>query len=291
MKTQAPQLQSAQSQPPQDLTKKQNFLLKDDLKGLTPEEKTKFYLDLCSFLGLSPITKPFGIYEFQGKETLYIKADAFDQLCAKNKVSRKIVPQQIVTQHGVANQDFILLGEGNEQTYLVKVEASIKVDGELVVAEDIAEVLIKEEKFEWRGFGNDKKKVSIGFHRNTNALMKAITKAYRRAAKKLISLGAVLLEDDLSDSSGIREINLQNGEVIGGKNKKDILDLALPAPWKGFTNLRELDDQDSEKLHTLFVELETAKRSAKGLTEQWGTVFEKLKTHFDSLESQTTIGG
>lgn len=260
----------------QSLQKQENFILKDDLKGLSGPEKTKFYLDLCSHLGLSPITKPFGIYDFQGKEVLYIKADAFDQLCAKQKVSRRIVQQQVATANGIINQDFVTMGDGNDQTYLVKVEASITVDGEKVFAEDIAEVPVKEEKFEWTGWGNDRKKVSKGMHRNTNALMKAITKAYRRAAKKLISVGSVLLEDDLETSTNARDLNLSTGDVVGGPSEKNPLDVALPAKWKGFSTLKEIDEKDSELLSVLFKELTEAK-ATKGLSEQWNTVLQVIE--------------
>lgn len=261
------------------LSKSEAFVLKDDLKSLTSEQKKDFYLDLCAYLGISSITKPFGIYEFQGKEVLYIKADAFDQLCAKNKVSRKIMQQEVATPHGIIKQDFVMMGEGKDQAYLVKVEASIKVDGELVVAEDVAEVLINEEKFEWSGTYGNKTKVSKGFSRNTNALMKAVTKAYRRAAKKLISLGPVMLEDDV-EREGMRDLNLQNGAVVGGPNKKDILDLALPRVWKGFNNLKDIDNTDSEKLFELYTELSNKTE----LSEEWKSVLVFLDKYYSSLK-------
>jgi len=261
------------------LSKSEAFVLKDDLKSLTSEQKKDFYLDLCNYLGISSITKPFGIYEFQGKEVLYIKADAFDQLCAKNKVSRKIMQQEVATPHGIIKQDFVMMGEGKDQAYLVKVEASIKVDGELVVAEDIAEVLINEEKFEWSGSYGSKTKVSKGYSRNTNALMKAVTKAYRRAAKKLISLGPVMLEDDV-EREGMRDLNLQNGAVVGGSNQKDVLDVALPKAWKGFNNLSEIDKQDSEKLFELYTEL----KSKQNLPEEWKSVLEVLNNYYINIK-------
>ncbi len=266
---------------PSDLAKQESFILKDDLKGLTGAEKTKFYIDLCNYIGLSPITKPFGIYEFQGKEVLYIKADAFDQLCAKNKVSRRILSQDVVTQAGIIKQDFIIMGEGNEQAYLVKVEASRMIDGEKVLAEDVSVVPVLEEQFKWVGGSRQ----SQGYKKNFNSLMKAITKAYRRAAKKLISLGSVILEDDIEDQASVRDLNLETGDVVGGKNEGDILDIALPTAWRGFKTLKEIDMIDAALLDTLEKELIKSKET-KGLSEGWKTVLERIDQHLTKVERE-----
>ena len=150
------------------------------------------------------------------------------------------------------------------------------IDGQKVLAEDMAEVLVKDEKFKWV----NGQKQSTGFHRNTNSLMKAITKAYRRAAKKLISVGPVMLEDDLESAQDARELNLTTGDVVGGANTVDALNVALPSVWRGFKTLREMDDKDSELLSVLQKELTDAKASAKGLSTQWTQVLQVIEKHF-----------
>lgn len=248
--------------------KEENFLLKDDLISLTSAEKAKFYKDLCTHIGVDPITKPFGLYSLQGKEVLYIKANCFDQLCAKNRVSRKIIPQDVIIGEKVIKQDFVTMGDPSifsEVCYLVKVEASKIIEGEKVTAEDIAQV----PQFEWNKF--DKK-----WTRNNNALMKAVTKGYRRAAQKLISIGSVLLEDDLDKEQGqIREIS-EAGESVGGPTL-DKLDIRLPKSYLGCQTLKELMlKHGDESLQVL-----DQKLNKEPVSEEWKTIRQAINAYFD----------
>jgi uncharacterized protein YjaG (DUF416 family) len=54
--------------------------------------------------------------------------------------------------------------------------------------------------------------------------------------------------------------------------------VALPAKWKGFSTLKEIDSKDSELLTTLHKELTEAKAS-NGLSEQWNTVLQVIEKH------------
>lgn len=263
------------------------FLLMDGLKGLAPEEKIDYYKKLCTHYGLDPITKPFGVFDMNGREDLYIKSTAFDQLCAREKVSRKILQQEVETKTGaVMKKDFVVLGANYDEQYLVKIECSRKVDGELVVVEDVAVVPAWYEKTKWVGSGTNRSKVSAGWGLDDTALMKSITKAYRRGAAKLINL-PVMLEDDaraMGDDATIKELNLQTGTPVGGDGAGHPLMMALPAPYLGATNLKELESNKGiEILYKLQKDLKKSKDDGK-ISEQWAAILERLDTYLASFE-------
>lgn len=60
--------------------KVEQVLLQGDLSRLTPEEKVGYYNRVCSSLGLNPLTKPFEYLRLSGREVLYAKRDATEQL-------------------------------------------------------------------------------------------------------------------------------------------------------------------------------------------------------------------
>jgi hypothetical protein len=70
-----------------------NLALHGDLKGLTDQQKIAYYRAVCDSLGLNPLTSPFQILKLDGKEVLYAKRDATDQLRKVNGVS--VVSQQV----------------------------------------------------------------------------------------------------------------------------------------------------------------------------------------------------
>jgi hypothetical protein len=63
------------------------LVLKGDLSAMSQTEKVEYYNIFCNNLGLNPVTRPFEIITFKGKETLYARKDATDQLRKINKVS------------------------------------------------------------------------------------------------------------------------------------------------------------------------------------------------------------
>lgn len=64
--------------PSQDMVS--SLVLKGDLSGMKPAEKVEYYNWLCKSLGLNPSTKPFEILNLKGKEVMYAKKDATEQL-------------------------------------------------------------------------------------------------------------------------------------------------------------------------------------------------------------------
>lgn len=65
----------------------QKLVLAGDLSQMTPDQKVLYYKSFCESLGLNPLTEPFAILKLNGKEKLYAKKDASDQLRQVHNVS------------------------------------------------------------------------------------------------------------------------------------------------------------------------------------------------------------
>ena len=64
-----------------------SVILKGDLSRLSPDEKVKYYVSVCRSLGLNPLTQPFAYMTLSGKHILYAKRDATDQLRSLHNIS------------------------------------------------------------------------------------------------------------------------------------------------------------------------------------------------------------
>lgn len=132
--------------------------LLDDLSKLTPEQRNTYYLRVCNSLGLNPLTRPFQYIVLNGRLTLYATRNATDQLCAIHNISTIILDEKTIT---------VETGSNAVQLYIVKCKAFTKerettATGVVVLtgtAEQIA-----------------------------NAMMRAETKAKRRAVLSLVGL-------------------------------------------------------------------------------------------------------
>jgi len=131
----------------------ENLLIKGDLGALSPDQRNTYYLRLCDAAGLNPMTQPFEYLKLNGKLVLYAKKACTDQLRALNKISVVDMDQEEV-----------------EGIYSVTVKVQ---NGEGRTDMDIGSVNIAGKK------GDDR----------ANAIMKASTKAKRRATLSICGLG------------------------------------------------------------------------------------------------------
>ena len=132
----------------------ESVLIKGDLSKLTPQERAEYYTAACRSLGLNPLTKPFLYIVLNGQLTLYAAKGCTDQLRRLNGISMEIEHQ------GMA-----------DGMYSVHVRATDKAGR---VDEDVGVVALPDTtKGEMRA----------------NLLMKAITKAKRRATLSISGLG------------------------------------------------------------------------------------------------------
>ena len=155
----------------------EKVLLEGNLAPLTTEQRLEYYRAVCKSLGLNPLTKPFAYINLQGKITLYALRDCTEQL-------RKI--------HGVS------------------VTKSIrKTESDLAVVE--VEVRNREGRTDT---GTGAVPIyNVKGEALANALMKAETKAKRRATLSICGLG-FLDESELDTMSGKFNMLTPGGRII-----------------------------------------------------------------------------
>lgn len=68
-----------------------SLVLRGDLSGLAPADRARYYVQMCEGLGLNPHSQPFAYLRLNGKEILYAGRGATDQLAAIHRVNREIV--------------------------------------------------------------------------------------------------------------------------------------------------------------------------------------------------------
>lgn len=153
-------------------------LIGGDLSKLSPQERVQYYLRTCESLGLNPLTKPFEYITLNGKLTLYAKRDCTDQLRKSNNISIKITSRESL--NGV---------------YIVVAQASTP-DGR--IDESTGAVSIENLKGDALA----------------NALMKAETKAKRRATLSICGLG--MMDETETETTPARyvDVNTETGEII-----------------------------------------------------------------------------
>lgn len=140
------------------------LILQGDLSKLSANDKVRYYNGYCERMGLDPFTKPFDILRLNGKEVLYCTRSGTQQLNKLHKVSHTISSRETNAEAGV---------------YIVTAKASLP-DGRCT--ESIGAVNIAGLKGE----------------AYANAIMKAETKAKRRATLDLLGLG--VLDESEADS-------------------------------------------------------------------------------------------
>jgi hypothetical protein len=132
----------------------ESVLLKGDIAKLTPDERVRYYNEVCRSLGLNPLTKPFEFIVLNGKMQLYALRTCADQLRKINSVSLQIVSREVA--------DGILT---------IHVRATLP-DGRS--DEDLGAVAFPD---------------TLKGEARANAELKAITKAKRRATMSICGLG------------------------------------------------------------------------------------------------------
>jgi hypothetical protein len=131
----------------------ESLALRGDISALNPGDKAMYYRSLCERLGLDPITQPFLPLKLNGKEILYASRGATDQLARVHHVNRRIIKEETVNG-----------------CYIVTVEAALPSGR---TEQSKGAVSIENAKGETL----------------CNAIMKAETKAKRRATLAILGLG------------------------------------------------------------------------------------------------------
>lgn len=87
------------------LSEIEKVLVGGDLSKMTPDQRTSYYMQVCSSLGLNPLTKPFEYLTLNGKMVLYANRNCAEQL-------RRI--------YGISVTDMIQIVDGDILTVTVK---------------------------------------------------------------------------------------------------------------------------------------------------------------------------
>lgn len=69
----------------------ESVVTKGDLSAMSPDEKASYYARMCDALGLTAATQPFALLKLNGKEIMYPTRGATDQLAAIHRLNREIV--------------------------------------------------------------------------------------------------------------------------------------------------------------------------------------------------------
>jgi hypothetical protein len=131
----------------------ERVLIHGDLRQLTPQQKVSYYNAVCDSVGLNPLTQPFQYIVLNGKEVLYARREATEQLRQLHSVSVQIMAREVM-----------------EDCYIVTARATLPSGR---TDENIGAVPIATLKGEARA----------------NAMMKAETKAKRRVTLAICGLG------------------------------------------------------------------------------------------------------
>jgi len=171
-----------------------SLVIDGDLSKLSKRQQLEYYLYRCKELGLDPAEQPFALLKLNGKMVLYAKKACTDAMCRERGVTREILSSEVVNGACVVRVRATCGGRSDE---------------------DIGTVSIK-------GLGGDA---------YANALMKATTKAKRRAVLALFGVGAL-------DESELETIPGAHVEVMP-TTERGYLD---PGPDKMPVAVVEIDD-------------------------------------------------
>ena len=175
--------------PDLDLNSLYKLISSGDCSKLSAEQKTAYYLARCEQAGLAPASPPFEYLKLGGREVLYARKGATDQLARNNGIRLTILNQE--TLEGVR---------------LVTVQA-LCPDGRCTEA--LGAVPLANLKGE-----------SL-----SNAYMKAVTKAKRRAILSVTGLGVL-------DELEVESLQRRGGPLppMPTAEEQATLDATIPAP-------------------------------------------------------------
>jgi len=171
----APQTAVAVSPPAIDAALIERVLIHGDLRQLTPAQKVSYYNAVCQSVGLNPLTQPFQYLVLNGKEILYARRAATEQLRRIHEVSIQIMGREVAGD-----------------CYVVTARATLPSGRQ---DENIGAVPI----------------ANVQGENRANAMMKAETKAKRRVTLAICGLG--MLDETEVDSIAHAEPVIQIRET------------------------------------------------------------------------------
>jgi hypothetical protein len=170
------QVGQANSEPVFDEAVLASIVLNGDLSNLSPTQKVAYYRIFCQRLGLDPVSQPFKLLKLNGKEILYCDRTGAQQLNKIHEISHAISSREVVAGCFVVTaRASTPKGRFTDSIGAVSVE---RAQGESMA----------------------------------NAMMKAETKAKRRATLDLLGLG-ILDESEANAIPGAVMMDINGGNV------------------------------------------------------------------------------
>ena len=192
----------------------EKLFLKGDLSVLTSQEKVSYYNEYCKRLGLDPFTQPFKLLNLQGKEILYCDRSGTQQLSKIHSVSHEIKSREVINGCYVVTAQASVTGRHTESIGAVPIN---KANGTWETASSGKKFLKPDGTF-----------TALTGDDLCNAMMKAETKAKRRATLDLLGLG-VLDETEVETIPNVQTIEIKEAEPVTQQaiaNAKTELNLA-----------------------------------------------------------------
>ena len=203
----------------------EQVLIKGDLKTLTPEQRNTYYLRLCEATGLNPLTQPFEYLTLNGKLVLYAKKACTDQLRALHDIS-------VVDMDDEERRDVCIVTvkvqNGKGRTDMGK--GAVSVAG------------LKGEAF-------------------ANAIMKAETKAKRRATLSICGLG-LLDETEVESIPAAARVEEEAAPLNSNQAKKTDMWPRFVERCRSFDDINDLD---------AWWESATTQRAVRDMPSKWQT--------------------
>lgn len=240
----------------------ESVIIKGDLSKLTPEDRAAYYMTVCKSVGLNPLTKPFDYLTLNGKLVLYALRACTDQLRTIHGIS--VVEMTDAERDGV-HVVTCKVANGEGRTDISKGAVTIK------------------------GLAGDAL---------SNAIMKAETKAKRRATLSICGLGFL----DETEVETIPATRRENPHVTRPDDIADIpspdsedwfpraIDGIKPLPKK---DARPIGEQLQNEMHAitdvakLRAWKKAAEKRAQVLPDDWREILSgRYKEHRESLAAK-----
>jgi len=225
------------------------LILNGDLSKLASNQKLAYYNGYCTRLGLDPFTKPFELLKLNGKEVLYLTRAGAQQLNKLHKLSHSITSRELIEAAGI---------------YQVTARAQ-EFTGRYT--ESIGAVNIT-------GLKGDN---------YANAIMKAETKAKRRATLDLLGLG-ILDETEVETIAKAETKSIESetteAKIVNEEDEVKILHEEFMVIWN------EFKDSQGTEIATPFHPSrwkEAQRKSVKSYQGAIKTLTEKLETLKESI--------
>lgn len=167
-----------------------SLIINGDIAKLSSAQRVEYITKLCERVGIDPLTQPFKILKLGGREVLYADKGCTQQLCKIYKISTEVTKKEKI-----------------EDVYVVTVRA---IDNNGRYTDEDGAVTIS----------------SLKGDTLANALMKAVTKAKRRAVLAFCGLG-MLDETEIETIKGAITVD-NNEEPLKMPTPRAVVPLETP---------------------------------------------------------------